>query len=94
MDVFDVSLSRRAENDLKKLPEHIVLKLWSWVEAIHHEGLRSVRKLPGYHDEPLKGIRKRQRSIRLSKAYRAIYRVDESSIPEIIEILEVTKHEY
>ncbi len=40
-------------------------------------GLSEVRKVPGYHDEPLKGQRKGQRSIRLSRSYRAIYVIEE-----------------
>ena len=48
-------------------------KLLAWVGNVEAKGLEEVRKLPGYHDEPLKGQRQGQRSIRLSRAYRAIY---------------------
>ncbi len=54
----------------------------------------NVRKVPGFHDEPLRGKRQGQRSIRLNKAYRAIYVVDSSGNTHIAEILEVNKHEY
>ena len=37
--------------------------------------------VPGYHDEPLKGHRAGQRSIRLSRAYRAIYEIKEDLGP-------------
>ncbi len=53
-----------------------------------------MRKIPDFHDEPLKGNRKGQRSIRLSKAYRAIYEVSEKGQMEVVEILEVNKHDY
>lgn len=72
---------------------HIVLKLQSWVDAVGHKGLSEVRKIPGYHDEPLKGDRKGQRSIRLNIAYRAIYMVVKGVI-NFVEIQEVNKHEY
>lgn len=49
---------------------------------------------PGYHDEPLKGKRVGQRSIRLNRAYRAIYEIDETGQVHFIEVLEVNKHEY
>jgi proteic killer suppression protein len=52
-----------------------------------------MRKRPGFHDEPLKGKRQGQRSIRLNKAYRAIYEVDPQE-PHFIEVVEVNKHEY
>jgi proteic killer suppression protein len=52
-----------------------------------------VRKAPGYHDEPLLGDRKGQRSIRLNKQWRAIYRILAQKI-EFILIEEVTPHDY
>lgn len=65
MDIFKIILSKQAENDLKRLPAHITLKLQAWVNSIQHEGLRKTQQLVGYHDEALKGKRKGQRSIRL-----------------------------
>ena len=55
---------------------------------------KSLRKLPGYHDEPLKGDRLGQRSIRLNKAYRAIYIQEKDGAINLIIIEEVNKHEY
>ena len=53
-----------------------------------------MRKIPGYHDEPLKGKRKGQRAVRLSKGYRAIYREEQNKNLILIKILEVSNHEY
>ena len=75
-DIFDVKIARPAIKDIKKLPCHIVRKLQAWVDDVGHQGLNKVRKVPGYHDEPLKGNRRGQRSARLSKAYRAIYNIE------------------
>jgi len=47
-----------------------------------------------YHDERLKGKRQGQRSIRLSRAYRAIYVVKSEGPAEFVSIEEVSKHEY
>ena len=74
MDIFNVVLSEAAEKDLKKIPKHVVLSLQAWVDDVGEIGLSQVRKIKGYHDEPLKGKRFGQRSIRLNKAYRAIYK--------------------
>ena len=49
-------------------------------------------KSPGFHDEPLKGERKGQRSVRMNRAYRLIYRVIADRVH--VELLEVHKHEY
>ena len=94
MDIFEVVLTKRAKDDLIKAPMHIVKKLQAWIEQVNHQGLRETRKIPGYHDEPLKGKRVGERSIRLSKAYRAIYALAQHGSIEIVKILEVNKHDY
>lgn len=80
--------------ELKKLPAYIVTKLMNWSNDVETLGLPLVRKVPGYHDEPLKGTRKGQRSIRLSKHYRAIYTQSKDGNITIVTIEEVSKHEY
>jgi proteic killer suppression protein len=91
--IRSVQLSDRALKDLRKVPEHIRIKLLAWVDAIELRGLEEVRKVPGFHDEPLKGERQGQRSIRLSQAYRAIYVVI-SGAAKFVRVEEVNKHRY
>jgi proteic killer suppression protein len=91
--IFRVEISRLAEKQLRKLPRHIVDNLLIWVAAVEHDGLEEVRKVPGYHDEPLKGDRTGQRSIRLSRAYRAIYEIKQDTA-RFVSVEEVSKHEY
>lgn len=94
MDIFKVILKEKVRRSLIKLPPHIVVKLFEWVDTVSHDGLLEVRKTPGFHDEPLKGSRKGQRSIRLSKAYRAIYEIGNNGEMELVEVIEVNKHDY
>ena len=94
MDIFEITLSSKAISQLKKLPAAIQFKLQMWIESVKMDGLREVRKIPGFHDEPLQGKRKGQRSIRLSRAYRAMYIIHDSGEIEFVEVLEVNKHEY
>ncbi len=82
------------KKDLAKLPQYIVLKLHSWIDLINRIGLDETRKIPGYHDEPLKGKRVGQRSIRLNKAYRVIYIEINQNEVHLISIIEVNKHDY
>ena len=89
-----VELSRRALKDVRKVPIQIARALQEWVAAVKLVGLREVRKSPGYHDEPLKGARKGQRSIRLSRSYRAIYEIRRDHTVEFVCVKEVTKHDY
>jgi proteic killer suppression protein len=91
---YQIELSRTAQKQLRRVPLHIVLKLKAWVSSVHEQGLERVRSIPGFHDELLKGTRSGQRSIRLSRSYRAIYALKPSGSDEMILVLEVTKHVY
>lgn len=53
--ISKVKVSRGALKQLKRLPGRIADKLAMWIEAVEIDGLDVVRKVPGYHDEPLKG---------------------------------------
>ena len=94
MKIYEVAVTKQAEKQLRTLPAYIVLKLQAWIDFVKHKGLSEVRKIPGFHDEPLKGKRQGQRSIRLNKAYRAIYLIDTSGLVYIAKIVEISKHEY
>jgi proteic killer suppression protein len=91
--VTRVRLSRRAQKDLMTVPRHVAIKLGAWVDDVTVRGLEEVRKVPGYHDEPLKGRRAGQRSIRLSRAYRAIYEIRADDVT-FVSVEEVNKHDY
>jgi proteic killer suppression protein len=89
-----VWLTKFADKQLKKLPSNIVAAFWTWVKTVELDGIRNTRKLSGYHDEPLKGDRKGQRSIMLNKAYRVIYEETNSGNIILIAVQEINKHEY
>jgi len=90
--ITKVMISRFAEKQLRKIPLPIRESLRYWVEAVELSGIQKVRMIPGYHDEPLVGDRTGQRSVRLSKSYRAFYIETEKGV-EII-VIGVNKHEY
>jgi proteic killer suppression protein len=54
---------------LEKVPDFIRKKVIFWVFLVESKGLTEVMKSPGFHDEPLKGLRRGQRSVRLNRAY-------------------------
>lgn len=89
-----IELTKGALKDLAKVPNYIKEKLLLWVDSVERIGIKKIRIIPGYHDEPLKGERHGQRSIRLNRAYRAIYTENEQNEIVIISIIEVNKHEY
>jgi toxin HigB-1 len=76
------------------VPPHVLDKLDVWVDSVERDGLEETRKIPGYHDEPLQGDRRGQRSIRLNRNYRAIYEIGMDNRLEFVSIEEVTKHDY
>jgi len=88
-----VRIARRAEKQLRRVPTHIRAHLLAWINMVETDGLESARRVPGYHDEPLLGRRASQRSIRLSRSYRAVYRVI-GAMSRIVSIDEVSKHDY
>lgn len=89
-----VELARDAQKDLRKAPAPIVGKFRAWVDDVEHNGLQQARKRPGYHDEPLRGQRAGQRSVRLNQAWRAIYEVRADGALAIVQVQEVNKHDY
>jgi toxin HigB-1 len=88
-----ISITKSAAKQLKKCPEYVQTKFDYWIDLLTAIGLRECRKYKGFHDEPLRGTRRGQRSVRLSKAYRLIYRELDDNY-EIIEVIEVNKHDY
>ena len=93
MIIKTVYLAPSLKKSLKKLPIYIVIKFQDWVEDVEERGLQEVRKTPGYHDEPCVGSMKGYRSIRLSKGYRAYYRILTDKI-EFVLVERIDKHEY
>ncbi|BBH53090.1 hypothetical protein [Fluviispira sanaruensis] len=91
--INQVELTKRANKELGNAPKHIKLKFVHWVDQVQEKGIYEVRKISGFHDEPLHGDRKGQRSVRLNKQWRAIYVIINNKI-EFIEVQEVTPHEY
>jgi len=87
-----VQYDKRVGKDIDKLPIYVAEKLRFWANLVNSYGIAEARKGKSFHDEPLKGDRKGQRSVRLSKAYRAIYIEDKKIIR--ITVIEVNKHEY
>ncbi len=94
MAKISIQISKTATKTLTKVPQHIREKFTAWVVAVQKDGLAKTRKQPGWHDEPLHGERVGQRSIRLNKQWRAIYLISKDGTLELIQVIEVTPHEY
>ena len=88
-----VTVSRKAERSLRKVPKMVAAKFFMWVKQIEEHGLSAVQSLPGYNDEALGGKLKGIRSIRLSLGYRAYYRLSNQTL-KCIFVEEVNHHDY
>lgn len=91
--ICTVELSSLVKKQLRKLPLHVVISFQHWVESVEAKGLEEIRRVSGYHDEPLRGELKGLRSIRLNRAYRAYYRVVKGTV-EFVQVERIDKHEY
>jgi len=89
-----VTVTKFAEKQIRRLPNYIKEHFLVWSHAVEEEGIRRVRLLPGYHDEPLKGDRAGQRSVRLTRVYRVIYEESDRGDLIVVAVQEVTHHEY
>lgn len=94
MTAWRVTWSKQVDKQLDRIPSYLHDKFLAWAMVVERVGLLEARQLSGYHDEPLKGKRRGQRSIRLNRAYRAIYVESGGSAIQIVEVIEVSKHEY
>ena len=94
MASWRVTWSKQVDKQLGRIPDYLRDKFLAWALVVERVGMLEARKLSGYHDEPLKGTRKGQRSIRLNRAYRAIYVELGGGEVQIVEVIEVSKHEY
>ena len=92
--ITNVQITRSALKALEKTPQYIQEKFRSWLVAINKAGLEETRKRPGWHDEPLSGNRKGERSIRLNKQWRAICIIKSKGQIEFVEVKEINPHEY
>jgi proteic killer suppression protein len=87
-------ISDKAEKTLERLQKSnpsIHDSYVKWEQMVKKDGLNKVRTIPGYHDEPLRGGRAGQRSVRMNQQYRVIYEFDADGKMVVIDI---TPHDY
>lgn len=87
-----IKTTRFFDRQLDRVSEPIRAKVRLWVRLVETLGISQVRRRPGFHDEPLKGTRSGQRSVRMNRSYRLIY-VETAGHLELL-LLEISKHDY
>lgn len=91
MDIIDLT---KVKKQLKKVPFEVRVKLQQWVLFVEEKSLFEAQRFPGFRDHALKGKRKGQRSVYLTKKWRLIYVYSESGNVNLIIIEEVMPHDY
>jgi len=76
------------------VPVHIADKFFKWKMDVQGMGIQEVRKVTGYHDEPVKGSEIGRRSVRLNQAWRLFYVESETGEFYVIAVEEINHHEY
>jgi proteic killer suppression protein len=72
----------------------VAVNFFLWRREVEEHGIEEVRKIPGYHDEPLQGkLKGIVRSVRLGQGYRAFYRIREGKV-KCVFVEEVNLHDY
>jgi addiction module RelE/StbE family toxin len=89
-----VELTNNAEKSLKKIPEYVRVLFAEWVKTIMEVSYKYMKSINGYRDHTLKGNRFGQRSASLTRSYRIIYELKETTWVRVIEVQEINKHEY
>lgn len=87
---MDVHIDTRALKALEGAPLQVRQKYTVWLAIITHEGLKGIRLVRGFRDEPLKGEWKGHRASRLSDQWRLIYRIEGGAA----YVERVTPHDY
>ena len=52
---MQVTVTKRAEKSLRTVPKQVAAGFFLWKREVEEHGIESVRKILGYHDEPLQG---------------------------------------
>ena len=76
------------------MPVEVRVKFQQWVHFIEDKGLLEAQKFRGFRDHSLKGNRKGQRSVYLTKKWRAIYTLDKDKRIIIVIVEEIMPHDY
>jgi toxin HigB-1 len=90
-----VLIAKLAARQLRKAPPQVRNAFSYWIGLVAEHGLLEVRKIRGFHDESIaRGAHAGQRSIRLSRSWRAFYVLESDGAAELVEVVEVNKHLY
>ena len=67
-------------------------KFFTWTNEVEKKGLEEVRKVGGFHDEPIRS-QPGKRSVRLSEGYRLCYEsVTENGVTELVVLAIFNSH--
>jgi len=90
--MWEILEHRRTWKQLDRLPIDVLKRYEKWKDIVRLSGPDSLRQIKGFKDEALLGEWRGHRSSRLSRQYRAIYRIERDKV--LVEVVSVTAHDY
>ncbi len=83
---------RRVVKRLERFPKEILKRYEKWKDIVRISGPAGLRLIKGFHDEPLSGEWKGNRSSRLGQQYRVLYEVVAQKV--LVKVIDVSAHDY
>lgn len=90
--MWEVYEHKRADRQLKRLPEDVLKRYEKWKDIVTISGPQGLRFIKGLHDEALFGKWRGHRSSRLNLQFRVFYRVEGEQV--LVEVVSITAHDY
>lgn len=90
--MWQVYEHRRVVRQLESLPIDLLKRYEKWKDIVSISGPQGLRLIKGFHDESLRGEWKGNRSSRLGKQFRVIYRIEKEQI--LVQVISITAHDY
>ena len=84
--------NKKAIKQLNSLPVEILKRYEKWKDIVSISGPGGLKRIKGFHDEPLLGEWKGYRSSRLNLQYRVIYKLEHERF--YVQVVRVTAHDY
>ncbi len=83
---------RNVSKQIRSHPTDILKRYEKWKDIVSISGPQGLRLIKGFHDESLRGEWKDNRSSRLGKQFRVVYRIEKDQV--LVQVVNITAHDY
>jgi addiction module RelE/StbE family toxin len=90
--MWEIFEHRNLARKLPHIPVEVLKRYEKWKDIVTISGPEGLRQIKGFHDEALRGEWKGNRSSRLGKQYRVIYKIANQQL--YVQVINLTAHDY